>query len=70
MLLVCSFESSVHIDRHTHAHVLSGHLLPEDMIASGWSFCDSLQTLATNSNWITSESKKRGKNIEETELEG
>lgn len=29
-----------------------------DMITAGWSFIDSLQTLETNSNWITNESKK------------
>lgn len=40
-----------------------------DMIASGWSSCDSLQTLGTNSNWIKNESKKTGRNTEETELE-
>lgn len=62
-LLLCRFESSVHIDRqaHTHAHVLPGNLLLVDMITSEWSFCDSLQTLGTNSNWITNESKKMKK---------
>lgn len=37
LFLLC--RSSVHIDRHTHAHVLSGNLQLVDMITSGLLSC-------------------------------